>query len=122
MEGRKVTGAALRQALERAGTALTEALRRRRGGAPSKRELHARWLSMFNGEDVELEELIGDDPKRRVRTIAWLDWQRHPEDWPRQKWPASRFDPEDIEPNLLPAARERVKKALQNLRKKPIFP
>jgi hypothetical protein len=92
---------------------LEQALRRRRGGAPPKTELHARWLAMFDGRDQELEELLTADGMSRLRGIAWLDWQRHPEDWPRHNWPSARSDPDDIDPALLTGAKSRVKKALQ---------
>lgn len=98
--------------------------RLRRGGAPKKAELHGRWLAMFRGSDAELEEMLKAAPGglSRLRAIALLDWQRHPADWPRDKWPPSRFDPDDLEANVLPAARERVKKALQRLGTKPKLP
>jgi transcriptional regulator with XRE-family HTH domain len=105
---------------KRAAADLEEALRRRRGGAPQKAALHGRWLAMFNGEDVELEELLAADGMSRTRAIAWLDWQRHPEDWSREKWPASSSDREDIEPLILAGAKARVEKALQRARTKPL--
>lgn len=105
---------------KRAAAKLAYNLRRRRGGAPPKVELHARWLRMFEArEDLELEELIDGAGGSRARAIAFLDWQRHPHDWPRDKYPASRRDPHAIDPHVLRPAKQRVEKALQRARTKP---
>jgi len=77
---------------------------------------------MFAGRDAELEELLASDGLSRLRAIAWLDWQRHPQDWPRDKWPASRSDPDDIDPVMIGGASNRVKKALQRGGTKPLVP
>jgi hypothetical protein len=108
-----------RRAARRLEEALEEAIQRPIGGRPPKTELHQRWLAMFNGQDAELEQLLASDSMSRIRAIAWLDWQRHPEDWPRDKWFASRADPEDLDPQLLVGAAETVKKALQRAGTKP---
>ena len=109
-------------AAKRAADRLIAALRRSRGGAPRKTQLHARWSAMFAGRDAELEELLASDGLSRLRAIAWLDWQRHPQDWPRDKWPASRSDPDDIDPVMIGGASNRVKKALQRGGTKPLVP
>jgi hypothetical protein len=100
----------------------TERLRRRlRGGRPPKAHLierHARWLSMDLREDPELEELLTESECDRLRMIVLLDWQRHPEDWPRDVWRASRLDSDQLEPRLMRAAGDRVRKALQRGRTK----
>ena len=107
---------------------LEQALRRRRGGAPAKDELHIRWLAMFEGNDEELEEMLVDDQAfsgdrlSRIRTLAWLDWQRHPDDWPRDRWFASPSDGSELDPELVAGAGERVRKGLQTARKKLTLP
>ena len=106
----------------RAAADLKAGLRRRRGGARPKTALYARWLAMAEGKDAELEELLADAGMIRNRVLALLDWQRHPEDWPRAKWPPSKHDPEDLDPLYLPGAQERVRKGLQNARKKLKLP
>lgn len=104
---------------KRAAAKLAEALRRKRGGAPRKDELHGRWLRMYESHsDSELEALIGGSDWSRIRAIAFLDWQRQPSDWPRQRYPASRKDPDSIDPRYLTTAKQRVEKGLQKARKK----
>lgn len=93
--------------------------KRLRSGITTADKRHARWRWMYEGNNPELEELLATDGLSRYRAIAWLDWQRHPEDWPRNQYPASRCDQEDIDPKFLRTAEDRVRhglrKALQTL-------
>jgi len=105
------------EAAKRAASALEQDLKRRKGGAPAKGELHARWLAMFEAADNEELAIM-----ERYRMVALLDWQERLDDWPRDRWPASGRDPLDLAPHLLAGAAERVRKGLQTVRKKPLLP
>jgi transcriptional regulator with XRE-family HTH domain len=85
-----------------------------RTGLHPAEERHRRWSEVWAAKrrdypDEEPNSLLGD--------VALLDWQQHPEDWPRHKWPSRRSDLEDLDPNVRKAARERVQKALQSTAK-----
>ena len=45
--------------------------------------------------------------------LRWLDWQRHPTDWPRDRYPASKSDLDDMDAAFLRAAEDRVRHALR---------
>jgi hypothetical protein len=105
--------------LRRATERYEAAVARRRGGAPPKTELHERWRAMRDGQDPELEELLAADGMKRTPAIAWLDWQRYPVDWPREKWPASRSDPDDMDGTFMRAAADRVWQALRKMPANP---
>src|SRR5262249_37652461 len=105
------------EAAKRAAAALEEDLKRGRGAAPKKEQLHTRWRVMFESDgDGELSLM------ERYRMVALLDWQQHPEDWPRDKWPSSRSDLDDLPEPLLSGAAARIKKALQRAGTKPSVP
>jgi transcriptional regulator with XRE-family HTH domain len=109
--GMRSTGSATRALAEYA-----ETMQRRLGGRPRRTSLnprHARWLQMHQGEDSELEELATDGGCDRLRLIVLLDWQRHPEDWPRSDWPSDPHDQASLDQVYVEGARSRVKKALQ---------
>jgi len=102
----------------RAATKLRDTLRRPRGGRPAKLALHERWRAMYEGRDAELEELLADDSLSRdglsrIRAVAFLDWQRHPDDWPRDRYPSSRHDADEIDRSFLRPAEDRVRKGLK---------
>lgn len=108
---------------KRAADALARDLRRRRGGAPPKDELHGRWLAMSEGKDAELERLLEIDESRngdRVRLIVLLDWQRYEHDWPRHKWPAHPGDPESLQRALVDGACRRVRAGIKSAREKSL--
>jgi hypothetical protein len=94
--------------------------RRRSGGRPPSTALHNRWVAMYEGGDAELEELLVGSELTRFRAIAWLDWQRHPEDWPRERYPASRTDADDADPKSLRPMERRLRDALRARGIKPL--
>jgi len=98
-------------AVGRATDRLARELRRRLGGAPPKFEMQDRWLAMYEGCDPMLEG--ADGPWKRRRTIAFLDWQRHPKDWSRTRYPASPSDPESIGRDHIERAADRVRKGIE---------
>ena len=69
----------------------------------------ARWMAALPPGDGALT-------KATCRVIAIEDWQSHPEDWPRDRYPASQRD--DQFPDSLRTIENRVyaaiRKALQN--------
>ena len=106
---------AIRDKVERRNT-IANKIRIDTGRPPSANALHTRWdliLLALQSENLETEpsELFGD--------VALLDWQQHPEDWPRERYPAKRDDLDDFADGYVRrAARDRVQKALQRLRTK----
>jgi hypothetical protein len=105
------------ESAKRAARKLAHELQRRRGGRPRAEERTGRWRAMYEGRDPELESMLdpgldGENGLSRYRLLVWLDWQRHAEDWKRDRYPASRTHPGEIDPAFLRAGEDRVRKAL----------
>jgi hypothetical protein len=70
---------------------------------------HARWRALFTelqGEhnDATTRELYG--------LVALIDWQTHPEDWPRTRYPANRDGDDFADKHVRNAAADRIRKAI----------
>jgi transcriptional regulator with XRE-family HTH domain len=74
-------------------------------------ERHERW----RGKWLKLREDHPDeDPNDLLGDVALSDWQDHPEDWPRERYPARQHDPSDFSDGYIRrAARDRVRTAIQ---------
>lgn len=85
-----------------------------RVGANPAAEIHARWRTSWKEQQDEFPELT---PGELLHDVAEIDWERHPEDWHRGKYPASPDDPDALHRDWRRPAYDRVRKALQNSRK-----
>ncbi len=87
---------------------------RPRGSALLDRNL--RWQARAE----ELRSELFDGETGPTDHTVWLlvaleDWFAHPEDWPRDKWPADPNDPEGFAKSHYQLARDRVRKAVKRL-------
>lgn len=73
-------------------------------------ERHSRWRDALQKKQTEDP---GASTAALKRQIVLEDWQRYPEDWPRDRYPASKSGPDDIDRHAYETALERLKKSLQ---------
>jgi hypothetical protein len=86
-----------------------------RTGINHAEERHQRWHELWLRLQRENPQ---EKPNSLLGMVALLDWQGHPRDWPRDRYPANRVDPGDFQNGYVrEVARDRVKKSLQILRK-----
>jgi len=86
--------------------------KRLRAGLRHAQDRHQRWLERWEQLRCETPD---DDPVMLVTLVALEDWQTHLDDWPRERYPASKSDPLDFaNGRVRKAAYDRVRKALQN--------
>lgn len=84
-----------------------------RTGLNHAAERHERWRGLLLTLQAKFPD---EEPKRLLGDVALLDWQSHPEDWPRDRYPAKSSDTDDfVDGYVRREARERVKKALLRL-------
>jgi transcriptional regulator with XRE-family HTH domain len=77
--------------------------------------LHARWRRVLDELQSEFPDV---EPNVLLADVALRDWQDHPEDWPRERYPANPNDQLDFaDGRVRESARDRVRKALQIARK-----
>jgi len=67
--------------------------RRGRPRGTGATELHMRWREMFESPKCKRECASNAE---RYRWVADNDWRQHPEDWPRDKFPASLKYPDEM--------------------------
>jgi transcriptional regulator with XRE-family HTH domain len=73
-------------------------------------KLYRRWSELWSKLQEDCPE---EKPNLLLGQVALLDWQQHPEDWPRSSYPARRTDPLDFaDARIREAARDRVQQAL----------
>jgi hypothetical protein len=85
----------------------------KRLGRPSPRRLYGRWQRLF--ESAECVALPSEN--ERYGWVAERDWLEHPEDWPRNRFPASdRYEDAMSPREPYPArARRRVERGIKSL-------
>ncbi len=88
----------------------------RRGRRPKAgpSTVHQRWAALFEESRAE-DDRKQDTDWDIVQAVAELDWQDHPEDWPRSSYPAAHSDPEALDPAFLRPAADRVRNGLKLL-------
>lgn len=103
--------------------------RRRRGRkrASAPPAAHLRWLAAFPRVRRELEEAYRRDLAdgdlaaeavtdwKAAAALAERDWREHPEDWPRDRYPTAKGDPDALAPPMARPAARRVITALKRL-------
>ena len=74
---------------------------------------HERWRALADEFTA-----VGEPASLIPGLVALRDWQERPEDWPRDRYPASKTDPGDFQNGRVrELVRDRVRKALQKSRK-----
>jgi len=78
---------------------------------------HARWREMAN-------KLRAEHPDRsensRLGEVMLSDWQASPDAWPRDRYPASKSDAQDIDGDVFDAAVKRVRQGIKYLQNREI--
>ncbi len=88
-----------------------------RAGRHPAETTHVRWREMAN-------ELRAKHPERsensRLGEVALIDWQRNPDAWPRDRYPASEDDAQDMDQEVFGAAVKRVRQGIKYLQNREI--
>jgi hypothetical protein len=89
--------------------------RRRSRGAPRKDQRNQHWLEVYEGEEFQ------SDFASEAEKLIWVAcslWEREPAEWPRNRWPEDPQEDGLLHRDLRKGAADRLRKALQNARKK----
>jgi hypothetical protein len=91
-----------------------DAEKRVRTGSDHATARHDRWRRLF----AEFRDEHPDASESELESLVALqDWQTHPDDWARDRYPANPREPSDFADRAVAAtARDRVRKALRNKR------
>ncbi|MGD0165791.1 MAG: hypothetical protein ABSC51_00675 [Gaiellaceae bacterium] len=104
--GRKKADELAARAVERA-----DKEKRLRSGITTADERYIRWRRLY---DECRREYPDDSLAAHCRAIFEADWPAHPEDWPRDKYPANRRWPELPDAGFARVAAMRIRNSLQN--------